>query len=100
MVNANGRVAEGEQQIFWKAISTASAATFFACGLQAATLVPLANSPGGQSAETLVQQRWQWVYSFDIAVDGGDPIFDGLASSRRFAKSIVCNGERRASRGC
>jgi hypothetical protein len=67
---------KGRQQMFWRAISTASAAVFFACGVQAATLVPLANNPGGQPAEISVRQWTEWALSFDLERDEGDPIFD------------------------
>jgi hypothetical protein len=39
-------------------------------------LVPLAQNPGGQAPETSAEQWLRWVFSFDHAADGGDPIAD------------------------
>jgi MYXO-CTERM domain-containing protein len=41
-------------------------------------LVPLAQNPGGQSPETSAEQWLRWAFSFDRAVDGGDPLTGGL----------------------
>lgn len=43
-------------------------------------LVSLAQKPGGQAPATSAEQWLQWVFSFDKAADGGDPITDPTGS--------------------
>ncbi len=54
----------------------ACVAAFGSLPAAAASLIPLADDPGGQSAVTSARQWTQWTLLFDQVVDGGDPISD------------------------